>query len=216
MYIKIEIPEIKEFPNGFLGYWTNFVFIGSVSSNRRVNALTTTYIRLVEAALVEYRLAQLPLKEFWDTHSSIKISAMHRSIAHLEACITDMHRAIRCFTWLRNNEMVPEGLRILLCTEKPTFITDKIAGRLRKVRDAIHHMEERFMNENIPEGASFTLYPDGSETPIDGEPGHTLKKIDRLKIGTMEIMFSELAEWLIEMGRYAEKISEYKQAPDKP
>lgn len=213
MYIEIEIPEIKKFPNGFLGYWTKLVFIGSISSNPRVNALATTYVRLVEAALIEYRLAEAPLKEFWEESSSIKISAMHKSVAHFEACITDMHRAIRCFTWLRNNEMVPEGLRIILCTEKPTFIADKIAGRLRKVRDAIHHMEEKFMNENIPEGASFTLYPDGSETPVDGEPGQTLKKIDLLKIGAMEIRFSELAEWLIEMGCYAEKISEYKPEP---
>lgn len=151
MYIEIEIPEIKKFPNGFLGYWTKFVFIGSISSNPRVNALATTYVRLVEAALIEYRLAEAPLKEFWEESSSIKISAMHKSVAHFEACITNMYRAIRCFTWLRNNEMVPEGLRVILCTDKPTFIADKIAGRLRKVRDAIHHMEEKFMNENIPE-----------------------------------------------------------------
>lgn len=213
MYIEIEIPEIKKFPNGFLGYWTKFVFIGSISSNPRVNALATTYVRLVEAALIEYRLAEAPLKEFWEESSSIKISAMHKSVAHFEACITNMYRAIRCFTWLRNNEMVPEGLRVILCTDKPTFIADKIAGRLRKVRDAIHHMEEKFMNENIPEGTSFTLYPDGFETPVEGEPGQTLKKIDLLKIGAMEIRFSELAEWLIEMGCYAEKISEYKPEP---
>lgn len=213
MYIEIEIPEIKKFPNGFLGYWTKFVFIGSISSNPRVNALATTYVRLVEAALIEYRLAEAPLKEFWEESSSIKISAMHKSVAHFEACITNMYRAIRCFTWLRNNEMVPEGLRVILCTDKPTFIADKIAGRLRKVRDAIHHMEEKFMNENIPEGTSFTLYPDGFETPVEGEPGQTLKKIDLMKIGAMEIRFSELAEWLIEMGCYAEKISEYKPEP---
>lgn len=213
MYIEIEIPEIKKFPNGFLGYWTKFVFIGSISSNPRVNALATTYVRLVEAALIEYRLAEAPLKEFWEESSSIKISAMHKSVAHFEACITNMHRAIRCFTWLRKNEMVPEGLRVILCTDKPTFIADKIAGRLRKVRDAIHHMEEKFMNENIPEGTSFTLYPDGFETPVEGEPSQTLKKIDLLKIGAMEIRFSELAEWLIEMGCYAEKISEYKPEP---
>ena len=213
MYVEIEIPEIKKFPNGFLGYWTKFVFIGSISSNPRVNALATTYVRLVEAALIEYRLAEAPLKEFWEESSSIKISAMHKSVAHFEACITNMYRAIRCFTWLRNNEMVPEGLRVILCTDKPTFIADKIAGRLRKVRDAIHHMEEKFMNENIPVGASFTLYPDGFETPVEGELGQTLKKIDLLKIGAMEIRFSELAEWLIEMGCYAEKISEYKPEP---
>lgn len=177
--------------------------------------MASTYVRLVEAALIEYRLAQSPLKEFWAPSETLKLSSMHRSIAHFEACITDMHRAIRCFTWLKNNEAVPLDLRSLLQTEKPTFITDKIAGRLRKMRDAIHHMEENFMKENIPEGASFTLFPEGLETPVESEPGQTLKKIDRLNIGTMEIMFSELAEWLIEMGRYAEKISEYKSEPDK-
>lgn len=210
MHVLIDIPDITDFQNGFPGYWVKTIFIRSISRSYRVNALSTTYIRLTEAALTEYRLAQAPLKEFWNTHDSVNLSAMHRSVAHFEACLTDMHRAIRCFIRLRNNQEVPQGLRSLLCSEKPTFVADRVSDRLRTVRNAIHHIEDQILNGTLPEGHSFTLNPNGPETPIPDEPGQSVKRIDRLVIGTMEITFLELAEWLVEMGHYAEKIAEYK------
>lgn len=69
MYVSIEVPEINEYPNGFPQHWLKVLFIASISFNFQINALATTYVRLVEAALVEYRLGQSKLKEFWGTHS---------------------------------------------------------------------------------------------------------------------------------------------------
>jgi hypothetical protein len=210
MKVSIEIPDITDFPNGFPGYWLNNIFKGSISLSYSTNALVTTYIRLVEAALTEYRLGQVRLREFWNTHDSLNLGAIHKSIAHFEACLTDMHRAIRCFNRLRKNRNVPQEFRIFLSLDKLTFVADNVTDRLKNMRDAIHHIEEKVFDGTILDGSSFTLRPDGPETPISDEPGQSLKLIDRLTIGDMEITFSELAKWLVEMGHQAEKISGYK------
>lgn len=210
MYVTIEVPEIVEFPKGFPSYWVKTMFIGSVSADYKINALASTYMRLVEAALVEYRLARPQLNAFWNTHDSINLSAMHRAIAHFETCLTDMHRAISCFVRLRRRPELPDELRAILNKEKPEFIAARVSDRLREIRNAIHHLEERVAEGTIAQGESFILTADGIETPHPTEPGQTNKAFDRLKIGSHEILFSELAGWLTEMARFAEKISTYE------
>ncbi|HEY8707231.1 MAG TPA: hypothetical protein VIM34_04460 [Burkholderiaceae bacterium] len=77
-YIHIDVPDIDEYPKGFPQYWVKRAFINSISTNYQINALATTYVRLVEAALTAYRLGQAMLEEFWNTHTSLNLSAMHR------------------------------------------------------------------------------------------------------------------------------------------
>ncbi len=99
MYVEFDIPEINEYPEGFPEYWLKILFIKSPSERYQINALTSTYVRLVEAALVEYRLGVTKLKEFWQTHDSFNLGAMHRAISHFETCISNMDRATNC--WYR-------------------------------------------------------------------------------------------------------------------
>jgi hypothetical protein len=212
MYVSIEAPEINEYPNGFSQYWLKVLFIGSVSFNFQINALATTYVRLVEAALVEYHLGQSKLKEFWGTHTSLNLAAMHRAVSHFESCLSDMHRAINCFTRLRRHKDLPEGLRLALNEEKPRFVADQISDQLRDIRNEIHHLEELVMDGRLQEGQAIALKPDGPETPHPTESNQTVKTIDRLVIAQRELQFSSIATWLTEMGRFADKIAAY-QAP---
>ncbi|MFZ2148278.1 MAG: hypothetical protein WAV28_13760 [Sedimentisphaerales bacterium] len=210
MYVSIEVPEIKEYSIGFPQYWLKALFIGPISLQFQINALATTYIRLVEAALAEYRLGQSKLKEFWDTHDSLNLAAMYRAVSHFESCLSDMHRAINCFTRLRRHRDLPEGLRLALNEQKPRFIADQISDQLRLIRNDIHHLEELVMDGRLQEGQAIALKPDGPETPHPTEPNQTIKTIDRLVIAQREVKFSDLATWLTEMGRFAEKIASYE------
>ena len=90
MYISIEAPDIPDYSKGFLKFWTQQLFVSSVSSDFQTNALASTYVRLVEAALIEYRLGVSMLREFWETHTSFKLSAMNRSISHFESCLSNI------------------------------------------------------------------------------------------------------------------------------
>lgn len=210
MHLTLNIPDIDSFQDGFPRFWLKTMFVGTITSSPRANALISTYVRLVEASLTEYRLGKERTKQFWDTHDSINLSAIHKGIAHFEACISDMHRAITCFCHLRNDKDIPENLKGMFQHVRPAFVADRIAGRLRTMRNAVHHLEQELLEGRMPEGASYTLRPDGPETPVVGEPGQTIKSIDRLTIGGLEITFADLAEWLNELGRFAEQLSNYE------
>ena len=95
----------------------------------------------------------------------------------------------------------------------PHFTKDSIANRIREVRDTIQHMDERVLKGKLPEGKTFMLTATGPETPVldSDQPNQTRKVIDRLTIGDVEVLFSELAAWLHEMGKCAESISKYKR-----
>lgn len=210
MYVTLKVPDINEYPNGFPNFWLNWYFTGSISSNFQINALVITFIRLIEAAFVEYRLGKSKLTEFWKPNLSLNLSAMHRSISHFESCLSDMHRAIKCFTRLRRHKDLPEGLRLSLNDEKPRFVAEQISSKIAEIRHGIHHLEELVMKGKLQEGQFFTLQPDGPENPHPTELNQTIKTIDRLVIAQSELQFSSLATWLTEMGGYAEKIAAYE------
>jgi hypothetical protein len=94
MLISIEIPEIEGFETGFPLYWIHGYAQGNIFENLHIKALSTTYIRLVELGLKEYRLGKVPLEQFWHPSTSFDVRALHDAIAHFEICITTMHRAI--------------------------------------------------------------------------------------------------------------------------
>lgn len=210
MYVHIQVPDIADYPQGFPSYWLKRTFLNSISTSYHINALATTYVRLVEAALTEYRLGQVKLKEFWNTHTSLNLSAMHRSISHFESCLFNMNRAINCFTRLRRHKDLPAALQQTLDEERPKFIADAVASQIRDMRNAVHHLEERVMDGRIAEGENFTLRSDGPEAPHATEVGQTNKTVDRLVIGKQEIMFSDLATWLVEMAQFADRLAGYE------
>ena len=104
MYITISLPPGPTVLTAVPQYWTQYFFRGSPSELYEVNALASTYLRLVEAAAAEYQLASTALREFWAEHNSLGLPMMHRSISHFESCISDVHRAIDTYRRLRNHK----------------------------------------------------------------------------------------------------------------
>lgn len=213
MYVVIEVPDIPEYAAGFPRYWMKLIFIKSISTQYQVNALASTYVRLVEAALTEYSLGASKLREFWSTHDSLNLSAMHRSISHFESCLSNMHRATNCFRKLRRYKS-KDPLSVELSSHKPSFATDAIADRFRLMRNEIHHLEDLVVNGEIKEGQPFSLNSEGLETLHPTEEHQTIKTINKLVIGDREVTFSELATWLTEMAKIAEKIADF--GPNSP
>lgn len=215
MYVHIEAPEITEYAAGFPQYWLKSIFIQSVSTRYQVNALASTYVRLVEAAITEYNLGIVKLREFWNMHTSLNLGAMHRSMSHFESCLSNMYRATNCFRKLRRHRD-QDPLSVALNADKPSFATDAIADRFRLMRHEVHHLEELVMDGRLQEGQSFALRPDGLETAHPTEANQTIKTVDRLAIGTREVYFVELAKWLKEMARVAETIAEFGPSSSSP
>jgi hypothetical protein len=208
MYVQVNIPEIPDDSAGFANYWLDLFFSKAPSDRYQINALTSTYVRLVEASLIEYRLGAEKLREFWNTHSSLNLGAMHRSMSHFESCISNMYRAINCFRRLRNDRE-RDPLAILLSTSKVEFAKDSVTEKFRLVRNEIHHLEEAVIHGRIASGQPFALKPDGPEVPHPTEMNQTIKSVDRLVIGEREVTFSKLAKSLTEMSDVVLCISEH-------
>lgn len=208
MYVEFDLPTVSGSHVAISNYWVRYFFVGSPSQNHQVNALASTYMRLVEAATVEYGLGSAALRQVWSGHSSLGLAAMHRSISHFESCISDMHRAISAYRHLRNHK-VRDSLSVYLSDQKPAFVSDKIAFPIRNMRDAIHHLEDKVIKGEVAEGQSIALRPDGAEVPHPTEAGQTIKTFDRLVIGPHELTFSNIAAWLHEMSSVAARIAQY-------
>ena len=122
-----------------------------------------------------------------------------------------MHRAVLCMTRIRSYREVPADLKALF-PDRPLFTTDAVANSIRDIRNTIQHMDDRVVRETtIPKDTPFMLMATGPETPVLDQPGQTLKVIDRLTIGSEELLFTELVTWLHEMGECAEVISKYER-----
>jgi hypothetical protein len=209
MIFELNLPELSEYPDGFPDYWLNILFRNNQSTvSYKGRAAITTYVRLVEAAMTEYREARSLIHKAWNG-DGMGLRDNIRACAYFEACLLNMHRAARFMISIRSSRDVPRALKDLF-PGKPLFTRPHIADRIRDVRDEIHHLDEHVLKGTIPENSTFALLASGPETPVPHEPGQTLKTIDRLQIGSYEIPFSDLCKWLLEMARCAEQISEYE------
>jgi hypothetical protein len=214
LYVTLEIPEVPESPLAVVSHAARIYFYGAHSRHRDVNALSNTYVRLVDAASTEYQLGAKALDQFWRNHESMELRAMNRSVSHFESCISDVHRAIRTYRALRNHKS-RDSLSVLLGTKKPLFATDAVASQIRALRDAIHHLDEKLYKGEIAEGESFSVRPDGPEVSHPAEPNQTIKTIDRLVFGKSQVLFRDLSQWLREMHEVAVMIAEYVRPPEK-
>ncbi len=209
MYVIISRPAGPTVLTSLPHYWTQYFFRGSPSELYEVNALATTYMRLVEAAVAEYQLASNELREFWANHNFLGLPVMHRSISHFETCVSDVHRAIDTYRRLRNHKS-RDPLSIYLADHKPAFVSDSVASRFREVRDAIHHLPEKIGKGEVADGQFIALKPDGPEVPHPTEAGQTNKTFDRLVIGPYELTFEEIARTLTELAATTEHIAKFQ------
>jgi hypothetical protein len=208
MHIKFDIPQIQMPDSEISQYWLKSIFIRSASTHYHINALTSTYVRLVEASLIEYQSGEARLREFWGASSSLNLRAMHQSMSHFEACLSNIYRAINCYRRLRRDKE-HDPISRHLKAEKAGFATDAAVERFRAIRNAIHHLEAMVVDGTIAEGQPFMLSPDGPEVAHPTEANQTIKTIDRLTIGGREVRFAELAALLTEMSKFAATIADF-------
>ncbi len=215
MYVEFDLPEAPARHDAFAQYWLRSIFISSASTRYEINALASTYVRLVSAALVEYEEGSKRLRDFWEIHTSFNLGAIHRSISHFESCIFNVNRAMNCFRRLRGDRL-HDPIALALRQQRFSFAQDAIADRIREMRNEIHHLEDSVLNGQITQGQNFALRPDGPEVSHATEENQTVKTIDRLVIGPHVILFRELVQWLQEMTDAVSKIAEVLPSASPP
>jgi len=213
MYVELELPTPPDVRNAVSQYWSRYLFVGSPSDLYQINALATTFMRLAEAAIEEYRLGAEALRRFWaPNRTSFDLSSMHRAIFHFESVLSAIHRAIDTYRRLRAHQ-AQDPLTLHVQALKPSFVSDRVANRFRDARDIIQHLSEMVMNGQVAEGQPVALKPEGPEVPHQSEPGQTVKTFDRLVAGPYELQFREVVATLEELAEAAAHIAKFARQP---
>ena len=207
MYVVLELPDVKVSYNAFGSFWLNSMFVGGVSSDRQIQVLASTFVRLVESAIREYNMGVARTKEYWRTHDKIALGAIQQATSHFESCVSDMHRAVKFYTRLRRHPRL--GPLSSINDQRPGFVSAAVHDQLRNTRNEIHHMEELIMNGDVPLDKSVSIRADGPEIPHPSEQNQTIKTIDRLSVGNCEIKAADICDWLLEMAEFCELLNKH-------
>ena len=209
MYVELDLPTAPDVRESVAEYWSRYLFVGSPSGLYQVNALVTTFMRLAEAAIVEYTLGAQALRTFWSPdRTSMDISSMHRAIFHFESSLSAIHRAVETYRRLRSHKS-QDPLVVHVKALKPSFVSDRVANRFKEARNVIQHLSEMVMNGEVAEGQPVALKPEGPEVPHPSEPGQTVKTFDRVVVGSHEIYFREVVLTLQELAGAATHIAQF-------
>jgi hypothetical protein len=112
--------------------------------------LFTNFVRLTDKALREYDAARAEMLHYVQPSERLHTGYYLRAIDHMENCVGATHRAVLNSQALRENKIGRSGPRL----------TDRQEKRLRDVRHAIEHSDEKLLGK--PHGKS---PPFGSQEP---------------------------------------------------
>jgi len=90
---------------------------------------------------------------------------------------------------------------------RPGFVHGVFGDLLRAIRNEIHHTEERVIKGELGASDPLMVRADGPERDHPSEAGQTIKTLDRLRVGTCEITFVQLATALREMSETCERLT---------
>lgn len=166
-------------------------------------ALLENLIRLTENAAYEFMQGKELLLQFWseDDRTGVAIGVALQASSHFETCLSDTHRALNHIVAMRKRPNVLPGSKHTLPRDLSIY-KGALRDRIREIRSAIQHKEDKLLKRLISEGEPFIARADGDEVPT--EDNNTLKTIDRIELGQHRIEFATLANAIEELRMCAE------------
>ena len=163
----------------------NSIFRGTKTTDAHESALVSSYVRLTDKSLLAYQSTRSALLEYVNAPSNRPLSALFRAIDYMETCVGSMKRALLFANAIadRNGQLVSPNHPLLASDAFP---------RLKKIRNAIEHMDERIA--------------DGKAGPGTSAPMALLVKSDNIELSGEEISYQDLSQWLTQLHQIAEDL----------
>jgi hypothetical protein len=147
------------------------------------------YVRLVEKAVLEYEDSRTSLTAFLQKGVA---DAWFRAQDHLESCIQSTHRAISYLDQLRRlGFRKPDGTPFVPRPRDLEVLGAPVRTQIRRVRDAIEHLDEDIIRGAIPE---------------DDDVGIRLS-FEAATLAGFQILYVDLAKWIKALHRFALPLS---------
>jgi hypothetical protein len=181
MQSVFNIPDLSDISSRSTSLAMRRIFTSSGPKRREPYALVMNFVRLVDLAVNEYKSGRLAILEFANGNEALRLGSAIRSSAHFEVCIDALKRAINHLKAIRGNPTVSQNLKDLL-PRRIGLISGKVESKVTDMRDAIQHLERDIQKGKIIEGQSLALQPTR----------------DDLQLGSLNLRYVELAEWITE------------------
>ena len=170
----IEPPSLADLGSNLtLALVINTIFRGRVPGDRRSETLMVGFVRIVDKAVREYEACRTAL------HASRaggrrSFGKLLEAVASMESCVNALARAHLYVGALRSYRRGPRISR------HTAALSTGARNRIRNLRDAIEHMDERILAGKLAEEEPVALLLDGG----------------CVALGTTRVSFGEMAGWL--------------------
>jgi len=104
-----------------------------------VRALITTFVRVVDKAILEYQSAREAFLIYGSSREALHIGALSRGTSHLECCVTNAHRAFTCLHVLKQQQQSPTVDRTT------RLLAESMSDAVREARHLIEHVTGEIM-----------------------------------------------------------------------
>lgn len=170
----------------------NFAFGLRGPKKRPTAQLANSLVRLTDKTIHEHQLAR---KELTDFVKRRNIISFFRAQGHLENCILSLSRALN-FT----NAVKKAGLRLpngspLIPRGDIELMSTRVRKRIKDLRDATVHGDERVIKSAIKIGNPIALNPDNNGLSLEGT----------------SITYEELNRWLRQLHALAVQIDQHQE-----
>jgi hypothetical protein len=177
------MPSVDHMSNrGSLNVLLDRTFSGlppGLPSSRVLVGLFTNFVRLTDKALREYDADRTELFSYLRSSADLRTAHYVRAIDHIENCVSATHRAVLNSNALRKNNVGRSRPRL----------TDRQETRLKEVRHAIEHSDEKLLGKQYRNSPPFAT----------GEPYSIRLANTSIVIGSWVLTYSNLVSEMTKM-----------------
>jgi len=192
MKVEPQIPDLANLRNISGWYALRRFFTGAGPREWDQYALVVNFIRLVDLARDEYQNGRARVYDFWNPEKGRALAGMARASGHFESCVSTLQRAIRYLEIIRGYPSFPKSVKDLV-PDSLQVLQDETKRKIRKLRNAIQHLEGEIKRGAVKKGDALFLAP-GQE---------------RVELGCHYILYSDLAKWISESHECSSKLCDH-------
>ncbi len=150
------------------------------------------FVRLVERTIIEYENSRRDLLSF---SSKGTIENYFRAQDHFETCLQLLHRSILYLDRLRLlGFRQADGKAFVPRPRDLQILSENVRYRVRKIRDAIEHLDKDIIDGKIPEDAEVAIHLGWQS----------------VKLVDAEIRHEEISGWIVQLHNFAVLLSKFE------
>ena len=155
----------------------------------RERQIADGYVRLVEKAVLEYQESRTKLIAFLANGMA---DDEHRAQDHFESCIQSLHKAILYLERLRRKGYErADGTPFIPRPKEVEVLRDSIKSQIRKMRDAVEHLDSDILEGKLPETAIVGIHLGW----------------DKASLGNLQLQYIDVAKWIEQLHKFAALLS---------